>query len=320
MPQLKTLTAHAVRDAAESLLLLRSYTSAAEVCTLLNERGYRATEAVVINWLDSIALTEQWDTFHNDNGRWYRYGPQPQLCFQSYLSRGREFWAISVEGCLLRQSFGYYGQNGEVQLDQMDSNQQAVSQANAWIHEQLEAGFRLGDDPRLPLAVRERYQDWLTHRPVRAALQFTRGEETCEQGFMYQSGGEWQSGRLRRTATAGYTLTVAPARSGVSLLDLLLELGPFNALQLEAAELERTSLRVETCVGLTRDGQPLPTSYCQKWRGEGILTALTLDPAKLYRITLFNASGEQLTLDAFDEQLADCFLPLVRELLSGMVG
>ena len=320
MPQLKTLTAHAVRDAAESLLLLRSYTSAAEVCALLDERGYKATEAVVINWLDGIALTEQWDTFSNENGRWYRYGPQPDLCFRSYLVRGREFWSVSVEGCLLRQAFGYRTANGEEQLDTMDSNQQAVSQANAWIHEQLEAGFRLADDPRLPQTVRERYQDWLTHRPVRAALQFTRGEETCEQGFMYQADGEWQSGRLRRRAMAGYTLTVAPQPEGVSLLDLLLELGPFNALQLQDADLHRTSLRPLDCVALAADESTLPDSYCEKWRGEGILTALTLDPAKLYRIELTNASGEQLTLDAFDETLATCFLPLVRELLSGMVG
>ena len=320
MPDLKTLTAHAVRDAAESLLLTRPYTSAEEVCTLLGERGYGATEAVVINWLDSIALTEQWDTFSNENGRWYRYGPQPELCFSTYLVRGREFWSVSVEGALLRQAFGYRTENGSEQLDTMDNNQQAVSQANAWIHEQLEEGFKVAADPRLPLAVRERYRDWLTHRPERVTLQFTRGEEVTEQGFMYQADGGWQAGRLRREARAGYTLSFDPHPTSLSLLDLLLELGPFNALQLQDITLERTSLCVRGCTALTTDGAPLPMAYCDKWRGEGILTALTLDPAKLYRVTLRNGSGETLTLDAFDEQFTDCFLPLVRELLSGVVG
>ena len=320
MPELKTLTATAVRDAAESLLLTRPYTSAAEVCDLLAERGYRAAESVVVNWLDGIALTEQWDTFINEDGRWYRYGPQPELCFATYLARGNEFWAVSVEGALLRQSFGYRHENGDEQLDLMDNNQQAVSQANAWIHEQLEIGFRLTDDPRLPQAVRERYQDWLTHRPVRATLAFTRGEETAEQGFMHLQNGDWQAGRLRRTARAGYALTVTPAPEGVSLLDLLLELGPFNVLQLQDVELHRTSLHVLGCEALDGNGRPLPEELCAQWRGEGILTALTLDPAKLYRLTIENANGESLTVDAFDERLTTCFLPLVRELLSGLVG
>ncbi len=203
---MKPLTDLAVLQTAEDLMFKNGQTTTLDVKNALRLQNYEAMQNEVSARMENLCRQESWQT--NNGGAYRIYKPALDTIetMQAYweLATQKIFWEIKITQNNVQLVTGQIADDGQTQTLAYRSNREAIRQGQLLMQEKRQEGYQPAKDSRLPLAIRQHFQDYFGKTLATVRLAYYGASQARTREVRLFCDGEEQQGKQEESRQGGY--------------------------------------------------------------------------------------------------------------------
>lgn len=314
LKKLQPLTAEAVKEAAELLMLRNGSTTTLEVKNYLRSKNYEAFQQDISYLMNWWAIEEDWRFQCHLSYRIYTFGEDTNEELLLYLERKNMFWEIWVQEKEYTITSGEIGSSGSEQVIAMPSNRHALHQANVLIEQRLKTGFEEKEDPRLSAALRQEYRSFLAVRPERCTFSFRNCKQLEHQPATFRLYDFPTKGYWKTVVTCGYAFSWKATDAKMAFQQLS-QNDDWNVLSTPPAEMLLLGELTSHTEAYLISGERLANPIQLQKQPNIELQAIQVQLQHLYKAEITYSNGQCLEFSRQEYDLENELLPLLRYLL-----
>jgi predicted DNA-binding WGR domain protein len=303
------LDKNAVLLASEELMDKYGSTTTLDVKNLLRGRNYNATQSEVSNFMNELAVKENWKYSQRGNYRVYSFGQDTFETYQAYLEKDNRFCSIKAEDKKIIIEEGIIGKTGTFQEKSFNRNKKTIRDAKNWVEEKEKQGFIRTIDNRLPSDLRKKIGGFEDKKITKLIANFYNVKVEIKQKVNIENQNNTKQGFLYTEKQGGYLFVWENNLKDASLLtktlNQILEISNFN---FDYQKITGEKVVHKRVIDLQEN---IVQNYDKIIENNEIETKIWVSMNNLYLLELFFETGEKLNLSKFDYKNNEDFLKII---------